>query len=91
MIFHHLGRYDNSYPKFRYTGKVKAGGDWTSGGITANLDTEEINADAVVNNGVFLCMRPDYYHFSAALSPHASGKSVGLYITHNSSNGVYVR
>ena len=50
-----------------------------------------MNADAVINNGVFLCMRPGIYHFSAALSAHADDKEVGLYITHNTSNGVYAR
>ena len=70
---------------------MQAGGDWESGGITVIWDTEQINEDAVVNSGVFLCLRPGFYHFSAALSPHASEKSVGLYITHNSSDGVYAR
>ena len=93
VLSYYLGRYDHirSYPKFRYTGKVDAGGDWTSGGIIANLDTKEINSDAVVNGGIFLCMRPGFYHFSAALSSHAPGKQVGLHIMHNSKYEAYAR
>ena len=52
---------------------------------------EKLNVDAVVNAGVFLCMNPGYYHFSAALSAHATDKHIGVYITHNAINEVYAR
>ena len=54
-----LGVYDNSAPKFRYTGTVG------SGTIHPVIFTKEIiNIDAVINGGIFLCMKPGFYHFS---------------------------
>ena len=81
-----LGRYENSFPIFRYRGTVP-GGDvhpvvWT---------TEEVNVDAVVNGGVFLCMKAGYYHFAAALSPDQGDGNLAINIVHNSRNGVYAR
>ena len=52
--------------------------------------TEEVNVDAVVNGGVFLCMKPGFYHFSAAISPNG-GTRLGIHIVHNSRNKVYAR
>ena len=86
-----IGRYDNTLPKFRYTGTAQSGGDHGIGGIPVVWDTEKFNVDAVVNGGVFLCMRPGFYYFSAALSAHARDKSIGVHIAHNSINGVYAR
>ena len=62
-----------------------------SGGIPVDWDIEKFNVDAGVNGGVFLCMRPGFYHFSAALSANASNKQVAVYINHNSVNKVYAR
>ena len=53
--------------------------------------TEEVNVDAVVNGGVFLCMKAGYYHFGAALSPDEKDGSLAITIVHNSRNGVYAR
>ena len=40
--------------------------------------------DAVVNNGVFLCMKPGYYHISAALSAAVvEGGEIEVSIMHN--------
>ena len=39
--------------------------------------------DAVVNNGVFLCMKPGYYHISAALSAPVEGGDIEVSIMHN--------
>ena len=77
-------------PKFRYTGTAPNGGDRTIGGIPVVWDTEKFNVDAVVNGGVFLCMRPGFYYFSAALSA-PSNERIGVYINHNSKNQVYAR
>ena len=78
-------------PKFRYTGTAQSGGDHEGDGISMIWDTQEINVDVVMNGGVFLCMRPGFYYFSAALSAHARDKSIGVHIAHNSINGVYAR
>ena len=87
----HQRQYDNALPKFRYTGSAESGGVWGNGGIPVIWDTEKLNVDSVINGGVFLCMRPGFYHFSAALSADATDKSVGVYINHNSINKVYAR
>ena len=72
------GGYDNSFPKFRYTGTVG------SGGVHPVIFTKEIiNVDAVINGGVFLCMKPGFYHFSAVLNP-VGGHKVDIEIFHNS-------
>ena len=55
-------------PKFRYTGTAQNGGDHGIGGIPVVWDTEKSNVDSVINGGVFLCMRPGFYYFTAALS-----------------------
>ena len=87
----HQRHYDNTFPKFRYTGSAESGGVWGNGGIPVNWDTEILNVDSVINGGVFLCMRPGFYHFSAALSADATDKTIGVYINHNSINKVYAR
>ena len=71
MLFQ--GHYENSSPKFRLTGTAPSGDIHPV--VWAN---EEVMVDAVVNNGVFLCMQPGYYHFSAALSADENGKYVGV-------------
>ena len=90
-----IGRYDNTLPKFRYTGTAPSGGDKKIGGISVVWDTENLNVDAVINGGVFLCMRPGFYYFSAALGApsNKSGpkQNIGVYINHNSKNQVYAR
>lgn len=87
----HQRQYDNTFPKFRYTGSAESGGVWKNGGIPVIWDTEKLNVDSVINSGVFLCMRPGSYHFSAALSADATDKTIGIYINHNSVNKVYAR
>ena len=42
------------------------------------LQAEELNVDSVVNNGVFLCMIPGYYHFSASFSAQHSNNKIGF-------------
>ena len=79
------GYYDNSFPIFRLTGTAPSGDIHPV--VWAN---EEIILDAVVNNGVFLCLKPGYYHFSAALSS-AGKKNIGVFIVHNTKNRVYAR
>ena len=73
-------------PKFRYTGTVPSG---TIHPVI--LTIEEINVDVVMNGGVFLCLKPGYYQFSAALGPAADEKHVALVIVHNSRGKVYTR
>ena len=63
----YLGLYDNSYPIFRYTGTVRDGDV-----SPVNWSRREINVDSVVNGGVFLCLRPGYYHFTAAMNAGGS-------------------
>ena len=82
------GRYENTFPKFRYKGTVPSGEKhpviWTP---------EEVNVDTVMNGGVFLCMNAGYYHFAAAISNNGEKTSEHLAITivHNSRDGVYAR
>ena len=67
------GLYDNTYPKFRYTGTAPSGDIapvvWSS---------QKINVDAVVNGGVFLCLRPGYYHFTARMSASRSSNYITI-------------
>lgn len=57
------GGYENTNPKFRYTGTVG------SGAIHPVIFTKStVNVDAVINGGVFLCMKPGFYHFSGLFS-----------------------
>ena len=55
------------------------------------LNTEHINVDVVMNGGVFLCVRPGYYQFSAAWSTASDKKQIGLWIVHNSRDQVYAQ
>lgn len=63
----HQRQYDHTFPKFRYTGSAESGGVWGNGRIPVIWDMEILNVDSVINGGVFICMRPGFYHFSAAL------------------------
>ena len=73
-------------PKFRYTGTV------SSGTIhPAILSTRQINVDVTMNGGVFLCTRPGFYQFSAALAAAAQNKEIGMWIVHNSREKVYAQ
>ena len=67
IVFCILGLYDNSYPIFRYTGTAPDGDV-----SPVNWSRREINVDSVVNGGVFLCLRPGYYHFTAAMNAGGS-------------------
>ena len=75
-----LGLYDNTYPKFRYTGTAP------DGDIAPVVwSTEKLNVDAVVNGGVFLCLRPGYYHFTATMSAASySARKIGITLRRNS-------
>ena len=73
------GLYDNTYPKFRYTGTAPSGDI-----APVNWGTEKLNVDAVVNGGVFLCLRPGYYHFIASMTPFAHSSYLHLRIRRNS-------
>ena len=55
------------------------------------LETEEINVDAVINGGVFLCVKPGYYQFTAALSAAGDQTGIGFWVVHNSRDQVYVQ
>ena len=48
-----------------------------------NWSRREINVDSVVNGGVFLCLRPGYYHFTAAMSAGGSGRNIDVWIDQN--------
>ena len=74
----YLGLYDNSSPIFRYTGDVRDGDV-----SPVNWSRREINVDSVVNGGVFLCLRPGYYHFTAAMSAGGSGRGIDVWIGQN--------
>ena len=52
---------------------------------------EKINVDAVMNGGVFLCVKPGYYQFAAALSAAHDKNTIGLWINLNSREQVYVQ
>ena len=77
IVFCILGLYDNSYPIFRYTGTAPDGDV-----SPVNWSRREINVDSVVNGGVFLCLRPGYYHFTAAMSAGGSG-GIDVWIDQN--------
>ena len=81
-----LGRYDNTLPKFRYTGTAPSGVVHP-----VILETEKINVDVVTNGGVFLCLKPGFYQFVAALSAAHDRHAVGLWVVHNSREQVYVQ
>ena len=53
------GGYDTTNPKFRYTGTAGSGVN-----SPVMFTKAIINVDAVMNGGVFLCMKPGFYHFS---------------------------
>ena len=78
-----LGLYDNTYPKFRYTGTAPEGDI-----APVVWSTEKLNVDAVVNGGVFLCLRPGYYHFTASMTPFARPSYLHLRIRRNSYSAV---
>ena len=71
------GLYNDVNPKFRYTGT------FPSGTIhPVNWPIKVLNVNAEINGGVFLCMYPGYYHFTAAFgAPRSNG--VGVTIVHN--------
>ena len=73
-------------PKFRYTGTVPSG---TIHPVI--LSTMEINVDVIMNGGVFLCTKPGFYQFSAALTPASDNKQMGVWIVHNSREKVYAQ
>lgn len=81
-----VGRYDDTLPKFRYTGTAPSGNFHP-----VILDTEEINVDVIMNGGVFLCVKPGYYQFTAALGSRTSDTDIALWILHNSRQKVYAR
>ena len=75
-----LGLYDNTYPKFRYTGTAPEGDI-----APVVWSTEKLNVDAVVNGGVFLCLRPGYYHFTAGMSAASYlANKIGITLSRNS-------
>ena len=80
-----LGKHDRSYPKFRLTGTAPSGDVHP-----VQFQTELLNVEAVINAGVFLCLEPGYYHFSAAMS--AGGLEwIGVEIIHNGKRSIYAR
>ena len=44
-----------------------------------------------MNGGVFLCVKPGYYEFSAELSAASDKNDIGLWIVHNSREQVYTQ
>ena len=73
-------------PKFRVTGTASSGTVFP-----VNFQYEEVNVDALINAGIFLCMKPGYYHFSASMSPASSRGKIGLEIIHNGRSTMYAR
>ena len=65
-------------PKFRYTGTAPDGHV-----SPVNWSSRKISVDAVLNGGVFLCLRPGYYQFTAALSPGGGGRTIDIWIVRN--------
>lgn len=78
------GQYENTFPKFRFTGTIPSGSIHP-----VEFTTEELNVDAVINGGVFLCMRPGYYHFTVAMSAYHSGRKIDVFIVRNSRDIVF--
>ena len=44
---------------------------------------QQINVDAIINGGVFLCLRPGYYYFTAAMSTRED-QTVEIFLNLNS-------
>ena len=74
-----LGKYENSFPKFRLTGAIPEGNVYP-----VIFENEVINIDSVINRGGFLCMKPGVYHFSVTAGFECcDGGWIVLYIVHN--------
>jgi len=72
------GLFDNTYPKFRFTGTAP------SGDIAPVVwSNQQINVDPVINGGIFLCLRPGYYYFTAAMSTRED-QTVEIFLNLNS-------
>ena len=76
----------SEFPKFRLTGTAPSGDVHP-----VKFQREIFNVDAVIIGGTFLCTKPGYYHFSAAMSADREIGRIGLSIMHNNKGSAYAR
>lgn len=76
----------SNFPKFRYVTDVQ---------IQANVvnqiifEKAELNLNANVNNGVFICMEPGFYTFSFGLGATGEVNRMGAHLMLNSQSVSY--
>ena len=76
----------SEFPKFRLTGTAPSGDHHP-----VIFQKEIFNVNSFINGGTFLCTRPGYYHFSAALSADKKERTIALKIMHNGRGTAYAR
>ena len=76
----HATRQSN-FPKFRYITDDKIPADVVNPVI---FEKEELNLDANVNNGIFICLEPGYYTFSFGLGATENVNRMGAHLMLNS-------
>ena len=80
------GARQSNFPKFRYVTDVQIAPDLVNPII---FEKEELNFDAHVNNGVFICMEPGFYTFSFGLGAIGDVNRMGAHLMLNSQSVSY--
>ena len=70
-----------NFPKFRYVTDGRINPDIVNPII---FEKSELNIDANVNNGVFICMDPGFYTFSVGLGATGEVQRMGAHLMLNS-------
>ena len=81
----HEARQSN-FPKFRYVTDQPIEPDVVNPII---FEKEELNVDANVNNGIFICLEPGYYTFSFGLGATGNVNRMGAHLMLNSNSVSY--
>ena len=76
----------SSFPKFRYVTDNLISPDLVNPII---FEKAELNSDANVNNGVFICMEPGFYTFSVGLGATENVNRMGAHLMLNSKSVSY--
>ena len=71
----------SNFPKFRYVTDNRISPDVVNPII---FEKSELNVDANVNNGVFICMDPGFYTFSFGLGATGDVNRMGAHLMLNS-------
>ena len=75
-----------NFPKFRYVTDERINPDIVNPVI---FEKSELNIDANVNNGVFICMEPGFYTFSVGLGATGETQRMGAHLMLNSKSVSY--